>query len=293
VASLTIQKLERIASQYKNEDEIKIMSDSGQNQGTGQSTDMSSQEPDSDKTASDASDASHYKNPYGVFNENNKSTVHESTEDYLNTSSESSTEYHVNNINKDSNCTLSNKSNNDIVTETTNTLSTIKSFNNTSVKNNDNSVHILSNSSTENNYNHNNPLLKSDLPVLYMNSTSTNQIKLYSNNPYTPYKSDASDASDAPGPIKPSENQKTKAEQVGLPELPCIYCAFKDPIELDLSIHYVAKHKQDLIRLPIGKSSIDARADYAVELSKKKLVDSFDDDDDDRDDDEDENESDE
>jgi hypothetical protein len=53
------------------------------------------------------------------------------------------------------------------------------------------------------------------------------------------------------------------------------------------------KHKRELIRLPVGKSSIDDRADYAVELSKKKLFESFDEDDDDEDDgDEDESDDD-
>ena len=54
-----------------------------------------------------------------------------------------------------------------------------------------------------------------------------------------------------------------------------MYCDFKDPIEFDLSLHYLEKHRWNLIRLPIGKSSIDDRADYAVELSKKKLFESF------------------
>jgi hypothetical protein len=215
-----------------------------------------------------------------------------STDDKNNSSSESSTEQFVSGEDQDSVSALSNKSNNDDVTETTNTLSIIKSPNNTFVENNDNSVNILNKSSIENNRN-NNPILKSDLPLLYINSTNTNQLKLYSNTPYTSLKSDASDASDASNATKPSQNQKTKAEQVGLPEIPCTFCDYKDPIEFDLSLHYLEKHRQNLIRLPIGKGSIDKRADYAVELSKKRLAESFDDDDDDRDDDEDKNESDE
>jgi hypothetical protein len=290
--------LDRMALQYQNEDEIKILNDDhDQNQNRRQSKEyISSKEPEKDnKTASDASDATHYKNPYGVFNENIGSIVNPPScdteaKDKSSSESSSSTEQCVNSIDQDSNCTLSNKSNNDNVTETTNNLFTIKSISNNFLQNNDKFADITSSSSTDNNSNsNNNSIPKSDLPILYMNSTSTNQIKLYSNTPYTSLKSDASDASDASSATK----VKTKAEQVGLLEIPCMYCDFRDCIDFDLGIHYVAKHRQQLVRLPIGKSSIDARADYAVELSKKKFAESFDDDDDDDQDDEDENESDE
>jgi hypothetical protein len=68
---------------------------------------------------------------------------------------------------------------------------------------------------------------------------------------------------------------------VNIDELPCIYCGFSDCIEFDLSLHYLEKHRQNLIRLRIGKSSIDDRADYAVELSKKKLFEFLDENEDD------------
>jgi hypothetical protein len=120
---------------------------------------------------------------------------------------------------------------------------------------------MISNSSTENN---NNPIPKFGIPAVNT-IIDTSQPKIYTNTRYTSFKSDVSDASDAFS----TTNGKTKAELVGKPEIPC-----KDCIEFDLSLHYVAKHKLDLIRLPIGKSSIDDRADYAVKLSKKKLVES-------------------
>jgi hypothetical protein len=266
------------------------MSDSRQNQGAGQSTDASSQEPDSDKTASDASDASHYKNPYGVFNGNIESVVNPpscDTEDKDKSSSESSTEQFVSSADQDSN--LSNKfinSDSNTLDSRYNEQSSFSSLNNIFVENNDKVVDIIiSKSSAE--YNNNNQLSKSA-------SSSVNTIiqKICQNTPYTSLKSDASDASDASSATRVSQNLKTKAEKVGLPEIPCMYCNFRDCIEFDLSIHYVAKHRQQLVRLPIGKSSIDARADYAVELSKKKFAESFGDNDDDRDDD-DENEIDE
>ena len=105
------------------------------------------------------------------------------------------------------------------------------------------------------------------------------QIKSYSKMPYRHLKCDACDASDATDATSRkteiNHKAKTKAEEVGLPEIPCLYCNFKDPIAFDLSLHYLEKHRQQLIRLPIGRSSIDDRADYAVELSKKKLFESL------------------
>jgi len=64
--------------------------------------------------------------------------------------------------------------------------------------------------------------------------------------------------------------------QAGFVEIPCLLCNYKDPQAFDLSLHYLEKHRQYLITLPIGKCSIDNRADYAVELSKKRLLDSLD-----------------
>jgi hypothetical protein len=275
--------LQRTALQYNCEGEIKISDDHDSDRSTGQGT---GSQQEADKPATDASLASLYENPDGVFNENNKSTADcptYNTEEDL-SSSKSITEQFASSIDQDSNSTLSNKFNSN-----TNTLvnrynyqssdTSIKSLDNTFVENNDNSVDIMSKSSTENN---NNPLSKSDLPA-----ANTDQPRIYTNTPHTPSKCDASDASDASSATK----VKTKAEQVGLPEIPCMYCDFRDCIDFDLGIHYVAKHRQQLVRLPIGKSSIDARADYAVELSKKKFAESFYDYD--RDVEDDENESDE
>ena len=114
------------------------------------------------------------------------------------------------------------------------------------------------------------------------------------NSSYGLLECDASDASDAPT-NKVIQNRKTKAQEVGLPEIPCMFCGYKDPLEFDLSLHYLEKHRSNLIKLPIGKSSIDDRADYA-ELSKQKLFESLDEEDDgeaDDDDLEDEDEGDE
>ena len=115
---------------------------------------------------------------------------------------------------------------------------------------------------------------KLNLPIIYTATTNNNQINLNSNKPYRPLKCVASDASDA-SYRKGNQNGKTKAEQVGFPDIPCLYCAYKDPLDFDLSLHYIEKHRQHLIRLSLGKSSIDDRADYAVELSKRKLFESL------------------
>jgi hypothetical protein len=57
-----------------------------------------------------------------------------------------------------------------------------------------------------------------------------------------------------------------------LPEIPCAWCNYKDPIEFDLSLHLVANHKEELLKLPIGKGSMDYRADYVVDMAKRKMA---------------------
>jgi hypothetical protein len=70
-----------------------------------------------------------------------------------------------------------------------------------------------------------------------------------------------------------------KADEVGLPEIPCLFsCGYKDCIDFDLSLHYLECHKPELFALPIGKGSMEDRADYAVAISKKRLAESFSDD---------------
>ncbi len=209
-------------------------------------------------TASDASDASLFKSVYPV----------------------SASEQSVNNpIDLDNSLSTKPENLGGIIDATASTnLSDVKIDSVTNSSINNNNVNI-------NNINNNKQLSKFSPDII------DTRIKSNSNNAYTLSKSDASDASDASTSTshKVLENgryAKTKAEQAGKPDLPCIYCDFKDPIEFDLSLHYLEKHRQDLIRLPIGKSSIDDRADYAVELSKKKLFESFKDEDEVNDDEE-------
>jgi hypothetical protein len=70
---------------------------------------------------------------------------------------------------------------------------------------------------------------------------------------------------------KPQDERKT-GYVVGLPEIPCIFhCGYKTSIEFDLALHLQEHHRMDLIKLPIGKGSMEYRADYAVELGKKEI----------------------
>jgi hypothetical protein len=63
-----------------------------------------------------------------------------------------------------------------------------------------------------------------------------------------------------------------KIKEVGSPAIPCMFCSYADPIDFDLSLHYLEKHKTDLFNLPIGKGSMEARADYAIAITKRKLA---------------------
>ena len=252
--------IDRIVLQYSNEiKEIKILS-------------RIAAQPDNDKTASDASDASHYKSPDRIFNEfSNDIQCQNTSQD---SSSKPSTDQLVNNNSIGQGNTaaadIPNISNND-----NSNYNTIE-INSNNIKGSSLCTQTvptpLSNTGSA--------LNRPNLPIIYTATTNTNQINLNSNKPYRPLKCDASDASDAPY-RKGNQNGMTKAEQVGFPDMPCLFCAYKDPLDFDLSLHFIEKHRQELIRLPLGKSSIDDRADYAVELSKRKLLESLNEDDED------------
>jgi hypothetical protein len=239
--------VEKIGLQYENEDKIRILNEDEQYTKT------------EDKSASDASDASHFKSVYSV------------------SSPEQISEKSVNNPNPiDPDNSLSCQS--DSITGITD-IATDNSYDiiiDTAATNSNSST----NTNNNNNDNNKDKLVNLSSVAIPANAASSTQVELYSNNAYTPLKSDASDASDASTTshkvLNANYNKKTKAEQVGSPDIPCIYCDFKDPLEFDLSLHYLEKHRQNLIRLPIGKNSMDNRADYAVRLSKKRLFESFD-----------------
>lgn len=242
--------INRIALQYTNElTEIKILSETAAQRDKG-------------NTASDATDATHCKRPDGAFNETNDeiSSHYPNQNTDKDTPSKQSIEQFVNNSSVHKNQDNISIDVNENVIDTSNNPAN-KSINN----NNNNTIELthhkgdcIQTESSPHNSSHN----------LSISTTTSNQLQLYSNIPYRPLKCDASDASDA-SHRKENQNGKTKAEEVGFPDIPCLYCAYKDPLDFDLSLHYIEKHRQHLIRLSLGKSSIDDRADYAVELSKR------------------------
>jgi hypothetical protein len=69
--------------------------------------------------------------------------------------------------------------------------------------------------------------------------------------------------------------------QVELPLLPCPWCDYKHPIEFDLGNHLLASHREQLLKLPIGKGSMENRIDYAVEIVKSRMAAQYEDDEDD------------
>ncbi len=82
---------------------------------------------------------------------------------------------------------------------------------------------------------------------------------------------------------KPNPACEQQADEVRLPALPCLWCDYKNPIEFDLGNHLQANHKQELIKLPIGKGSMETRVDHAIQWAKRKVRFEYADDDDDED----------
>jgi hypothetical protein len=87
---------------------------------------------------------------------------------------------------------------------------------------------------------------------------------------------------DSDTPASPSQTtdgeDKSKVE---LPLLPCPWCDYKHAIEFDLGNHLLANHRGELLKLPIGKGSMDNRIDYAVEMVKSRMAAQYEDDEDD------------
>ena len=49
----------------------------------------------------------------------------------------------------------------------------------------------------------------------------------------------------------------------------CIFCRFTTSIEFDLGLHLYESHKIELVKLPIGKGSLDFRIEYAINEGKR------------------------
>jgi hypothetical protein len=57
----------------------------------------------------------------------------------------------------------------------------------------------------------------------------------------------------------------------GLSKIPCIFCNYSNPIRFDLGLHLIEKHRMDLVKLRIGKASMDVRVDHAIELGASRF----------------------
>jgi hypothetical protein len=80
-------------------------------------------------------------------------------------------------------------------------------------------------------------------------------------------------------------NRKSETKEVKLPHLPCVWCDYKDPIEFDLGNHLLANHRQELLKLPIGKASMETRINHAIQWAKRTMRLGYVDGDDDEDED--------
>ena len=73
-------------------------------------------------------------------------------------------------------------------------------------------------------------------------------------------------------PLKTHQNPKPKPKILA-PAIPCIFCySYKTPIEFDLGNHLLESHRMDLVKLPIGKGSMEYRIIYAIGLCKKEVI---------------------
>ena len=70
-----------------------------------------------------------------------------------------------------------------------------------------------------------------------------------------------------------------QVKEAELPVLPCIWCDYKHPIEFDLGNHLLADHREQLLKLPVGKGSMDIRIDYAIQQIKRMLAAQYEDND--------------
>ncbi len=70
------------------------------------------------------------------------------------------------------------------------------------------------------------------------------------------------------------------AALAGLPEIPCAWCDYKNKIEFDLGNHILESHRNELLTLPIGRGSIDVRIDYAIQQTKRRMAEQYEDEED-------------
>ncbi|MGC1931721.1 MAG: hypothetical protein WA667_22355 [Candidatus Nitrosopolaris sp.] len=49
----------------------------------------------------------------------------------------------------------------------------------------------------------------------------------------------------------------------------CIFCKFMTCIQFDLELHLYESHRTELVKLPIGKGSVDFRIEYAINEGRR------------------------
>jgi hypothetical protein len=69
------------------------------------------------------------------------------------------------------------------------------------------------------------------------------------------------------------------AALAGLQEIPCAWCDYKNTIEFDLGNHLLANHRGEIMKLSVGKGSMEIRIDYAIRQTKRMMAAQYDDDD--------------
>ena len=79
-------------------------------------------------------------------------------------------------------------------------------------------------------------------------------------------------------PAIPITNGNDAVKDVDLPILPCPWCDYKHQIEFDLGNHLLASHRDELLKSPIGRGSMENRIDYTVQRIKREIAASYDDD---------------
>lgn len=67
---------------------------------------------------------------------------------------------------------------------------------------------------------------------------------------------------------KPEREIKTVIIE-GIIPVVCIFCRFMTCIEFDLGLHLYESHRMELVKIPIGKGSLDFRIEYAINEGRR------------------------
>ena len=70
-------------------------------------------------------------------------------------------------------------------------------------------------------------------------------------------------------PIRANVRSRQGAIIEGMVPLICIFCKYMTYIEFDLDLHLYQNHRMDLVKLPIGRGSLDTRINYAIQECRR------------------------